>query len=194
MSRWEPNARERLVQAAMELFQKRGYVKTTAAEIAERAGLTERTFFRYFSDKREALFSGSEQLEQAMVDGVRGAAEAASALDAVAVGIEAGATLLQTNRDLSVVRARQALVTAHAELQERELTKMAVLAAALTQALRQRGVAEPAASLTAEVGIAVFKVGFERWLDDEQGHDFAWHVREGFDELERVCQSRWTSA
>ena len=73
VSRWEPNAQQRLVQAAMELYAERGFSETTAAEIAARAGLTERTFFRYFADKREVLFSGSEAFVKLLADGVAAA-------------------------------------------------------------------------------------------------------------------------
>jgi hypothetical protein len=58
MTRWEPNARGRLEQAALALYGERGFENTTVAEIAARAGLTERTFFRHFADKREVLFAG----------------------------------------------------------------------------------------------------------------------------------------
>jgi AcrR family transcriptional regulator len=174
----------------MALFQKRGYAHTTVEEIASRAGLTERTFFRYFADKREVLFSRSKELEQVLVEGVASAPESASALTAVAAGVEAAANLLQANRDPGYVRARQALVVAHAELQERELIKMASLASGVAQALRARGIGEPAASLAAEAGIAVFKIGFERWLAAAPKRDFLRHVREGFDELAKVCQPR----
>ena len=63
MARWEPDARGRLEKAALDVFRERGYAHTTVGDIAERAGLTERTFFRYFTDKREVLFSGSKELE-----------------------------------------------------------------------------------------------------------------------------------
>ena len=178
MARWEPDARGRLEKAAMELFQKRGYTQTTVEQIAAHAGLTERTFFRYFTDKREVLFSGSKALEKAIIDRIESAPREASTLDAVVSAFEAAGAELQERREISYVRARYALVTKHAEIQERELIKLASLALAVTKALHGRGVAEPAASLAAEAGIAIFKIGFERWVRERKPHDFAAHVRE----------------
>ena len=169
MSRWEPNARERLAQAALDLYAERGFEQTTVAEIAKRAGLTERTFFRHFADKREVLFAGGSDLQELMVNGVLGAPASAAPIDAVAAGLRAGGEVLQQRREFA--RQRQAVIVASAELQERELIKLASLAAALADALRRRGVAEPAASLTAQAGIAVFRVAFERWVDE--GNDRA---------------------
>jgi AcrR family transcriptional regulator len=186
MARWEPNARGRLEQAAMELFQERGYVRTTVEEIAARAGLTERTFFRYFTDKREVLFSGSSDLQKRIVDATTDAPEATAPLDAVAAALEAAAAALQQHRDESYVRARHALLAAHAELQERELIKLASLTSAVAHALRERGVAEPAASLTAEAGIAVFKVAFERWVTGTEPGDLSQHVRTVLNELRAI--------
>jgi AcrR family transcriptional regulator len=177
MARWEPDARGRLEKAAMELFQERGYASTTVEEIAARAGLTERTFFRYFADKREVLFSGAKELEKSIVDGIERAPRDASPLDAVAAAFEAAGAELQGRRDLRYVRARYALVSGHAEIQERELIKLASLAVAATKALRTRGVSEPAASLAAEAGIAVFKIGFERWVTEKKPRDLAAHIR-----------------
>ncbi len=187
MSRWEPNARERLEQAAMDLYRARGFDQTTVAEIAARAGLTERTFFRYFADKREVLFSGSKALEESIVESIRSAHEGARPLDAVIAALEAAGAWLQKHRDLHFVRARYALVTKHAEIQERELIKLAALAVAVTKALHARGVAEPAASLAAEAGIAVFKVGFERWLAERKPQDFAAHIRAAADALKEMA-------
>src|ERR1700722_6322304 len=118
MARWEPDARGRLEKAAMELFQERGDVRTTGEDIAARAGLTERTFFRYFVDKREVLFSGSKELEKGIVDRIESAPREASPLHAVAAAFEAAGAELQDRRDLHFVRARYALVTEHAEIQE----------------------------------------------------------------------------
>lgn len=161
----------------MELFQECGYARTTVEEIAARAGLTERTFFRYFADKREVLFSGSKELEKGIVDRIEGAPPGASPFDVVVAALAAAGAELQDRRDLSFVRARYALVTKHAEIQERELIKLASLAAAVTKALHGRDVCEPAASLTAEAGIAVFKIGFECWVKEPKPHDFAAHIR-----------------
>jgi AcrR family transcriptional regulator len=187
MARWEPDARGRLEKAAMELFQERGYVETTVEDIAARAGLTERTFFRYFADKREVLFSGSKELEESIVDGIEGAPPEQSPLGAVTSALEAAASLLQDRRDLLFVRARHALVTKHTDIQERELMKMASLAMAVTKALHGRGVSEPAASVAAEAGIAVFKIGFERWVKERKPRDFAAHIRAAVDALRAVA-------
>jgi AcrR family transcriptional regulator len=186
MARWEPDARGRLEKAAMELFQERGYARTTVEEIAARAGLTERTFFRYFADKREVLFSGSKELEKSIVDGIEGAPRAASALEAVVAAFEAAGAELQGRRDIRFVRARYALVTHHAEVQERELIKLASLARAVTKALHARAVREPAASLAAEVGIAVFKIGFERWVNESKPSDLAAHIHTAVDGLKKA--------
>src|SRR5947208_9266691 len=116
MGRWLPDARVRLQEAALALYGERGYEETTVAEIAERAGLTKRTFFRYFADKREVLFSGSAQLQQLIVDAVVAAPATASPLDAVAAGLDAAAARFDM-RELSA--ARQRIIAAHPELQER---------------------------------------------------------------------------
>jgi AcrR family transcriptional regulator len=187
MARWEPDARGRLEKAAMELFQERGYVGTTVGGIAARAGVTERTFFRHFADKREVLFSGSKELEKSIVSRIESAPRGASPLDAVAAALEAAAAELQDRHDLHFVRARYALVTGHAEIQERELIKLAALAMAVTKALDARGVSEPAASLAAEAGIAVFKIGFERWVRERKPRDFAAHIRSAVDALRAVA-------
>lgn len=184
MGRWEPNARGRLEEAALELYAGRGYENTTVAEIAERAGLTERTFFRYFADKREVLFEGGGALREVIVTTVADAPDSAAPIDAVAAGIEAAAAVLQERRDLA--RHRQAIIVANPELQERELIKMASFATAIAEALHERGVSEPAASLTAEAGIAVFRVAFERWIDSKNREDFQELVRETLREL-KAC-------
>jgi AcrR family transcriptional regulator len=187
MARWEPDARGRLEKAAMDLFQERGYVQTTVEEIAARAGLTERTFFRYFADKREVLFSGSKELEKGIFDGIENASREASPLEAVVAAFEAAGAKIQDRRDIRFVRARYALATKHAEVQERELIKLASLALAVTKALHARGVPEPAASLAAEVGIAVFKIGFERWVNERKPRDLAAHIRAAVHALKAVA-------
>jgi len=184
LARWEPNASERLQEAALGLFRERGYDRTTVEEIAARAGLTERTFFRYFSDKREVLFAGAKALEKLVTGAVAGAAANVAPLDAVAAAFEATAPLFETRRPYA--RERQALVLAHPELQERELIKLAALAAAVTESLEKRGLGKTRAGLVAEAGIAIFKHAFERWLDDAKKRDLAHHVRAVLSELRHV--------
>jgi AcrR family transcriptional regulator len=188
MGRWEPNARERLERAAMELYGERGFEQTTVAEIAARAGLTERTFFRHFADKREVLFWGAAALQELFVSTAAGAPESAAPIDAVAAALAAAGALLQERRDGA--RQRQAIIVANAELQERELIKMATLAAALADTLRQRGVSDPAAGLAAEAGIAVFKIAFERWIADPAQRDLRQLMQESLTELKAVTAGR----
>lgn len=187
MARWEPDAQGRLEKAAMELFCEQGYARTTVEEIAARAGLTERTFFRYFADKREVLFSGSKALEKTIVDRIASAPPQTGPLEVVAAALEAAGAELEELRDVSYVRARYALVAAHPEIQERELIKLAALAVAATSALQARGVAEPAASLAAEAGIVAFKIGFERWIAARRPRDLGGHIRAAFDALRAVA-------
>ena len=170
----------------MALFGEQGYDNTTVAEIAERAGVTERTFFRHFADKREVLFSGAGEFEQTLVGAAAAAPGALAPIDAAAAGIEAAAALLQERRGFA--RQRQRIIAASPELQERELIKLASLAAALAGTLRDRGVPEPAASLTAEVAIAVFKTAFERWVDEasDEHEDFPRLIRDSLAELKGV--------
>jgi AcrR family transcriptional regulator len=184
MGRWEPNARGRLEQAALQLYGERGFEQTTVAQIAKRAGLTERTFFRHFADKREVLFSGASSLQELLVTSVAGAADSAAPIDAVAAGLEIVGALLQERREFA--RQRQSVIAANTELQERELIKLASLASATAEALRRRGVTEPAASLAAEAGIAAFRIAFERWVNATNQQDLPQLIRESLDELKTV--------
>ncbi len=185
MGRWEPNARGRLEMAGLELYLERGYEQTTVAEIAKRAGLTERTFFRHFADKREVLFGGSAALQELLVGTVAGAPAITHPLDAVSLAIEAAAARLQERRDYA--QKRNAVIAANAELRERELIKLASLASAIAEELRRRGVTEPAASLTAEAGIAVFRVAFETWVDGSNEREFTEIIREFVEALRAVA-------
>ena len=184
VSRWEPNAAGRLSEAALELYLERGFEQTTVAEIAERAGLSERTFFRHFSDKREVLFAGSSALNDHLIHAVADALPSIPPLEVVALALESTQEIFEGRRDFA--RKRQAVIAATPELQERELIKLATLGAAMAGALRERGVAEPVASLTAEAGIAVFRVAFERWITGPKRIGLAQRIRESLDELKAV--------
>lgn len=185
MSRWKPDAAGRLEQAAYELFLERGYDRTTVADIAARAGLTERTFFRHYADKREVLFGGAAALEAELLRALGAAPAAMPAIEAVQIAVEAISAMLTGRRELA--RQRRRIVAAHADLQERDMIKRASLTGALAQGLRQRGVDEPAASIAADMGIGVFYVGFGRWLDAPEERDFAEVVRDGFAQLKAVA-------
>ncbi|MGO8950514.1 MAG: TetR family transcriptional regulator [Ktedonobacterales bacterium] len=188
MGRWKPNARGRLEQAALELYIERGFEQTTVAEIAQRAGLTERTFFRHFADKREVLFGGAGALQELLVRTLANTPDSAAPIDAIAAALQAAGALLQERRDFS--RQRQTVIASNAELRERELIKLASLASALADALRRRGVRDPAASLTGEAGIAVFKVAFERWINETNQRDLPQLIRESLDELKAVTAGK----
>ena len=154
------------------------------AEIAKRAGLTERTFFRHFADKREVLFAGAASLEDLLVTTVSNAPSKLAPMDAATVGLEAAGALLQDTRGFA--QQRQAVIAANAELQERELIKLASLSAALAATLRKRGVGSTAARLAAEVAIAVFKIAFERWVVPSNKQSLPQLIRKSLDELRTV--------
>jgi AcrR family transcriptional regulator len=164
MGRWEPDAKGRLMVAALELYTERGYEQTTVADIAQRAGVTERTFFRHFADKREVLFDGAGTLQETVVTAIADAS-ALPVAQVVGAAMERAAAMMQERRDFA--RQRAAAIAANPSLQERELLKLAALGAAAAAALRDRGVPEPTATLAAEVGVTVFKVAFEQWIGDQ---------------------------
>jgi len=184
MSRWQPDTRERLERAALDLFTEHGFAETTVPQITARAGLTTRTFFRHFADKREVLFFRSADLQQLFVDTVTHAPEGTAPLDTVAAAVEAASEVLEERPAWS--RERFAVISANPALQERELMKMASLTTGVAEALRGRGVGEPVASLTAEAGIAVFRVAFEVWIRATDGRDFRGVVRDSFAQLRAV--------
>lgn len=181
MARWEPNARARLQAAAMELFEEHGYDRTTVGDIAARADLTERTFFRHFTDKREVLFSGTEELETLIASEVAAAPKAMSPFEVVVTALTAWSPFLETRR--AHAKKRQALIAAHAELRERELMKSTRLGSTLTASLRTRGIPEASTTLLARTGMTLFANAFERWIADSKKRDFAHHMHESVTEL-----------
>ncbi|MFS8104802.1 TetR/AcrR family transcriptional regulator [Lentzea alba] len=170
MGRWEPDARERLVRAALDLFSEQGYENTAVAQIAERAGLTKSTFFRHFRDKREVLFGGQDVLAELMTSAIADAATDAGPLEAVEAALVATAVTF-TDERLAHGPQRLMVIAGNDELRERAALKMVGFAAAMTDALKKRGVAELEAAVAAELGVLAFDRGYERWL--ETGGDFA---------------------
>lgn len=163
MARWEPGTRERMARAALELFTTRGFEQTTAAEIAQAVGLTERTFFRHFADKREVLFDGQEHFTQAFLDGAAAAPPGATPYEVVAAAVRSASAFFDDQRR-PFARARQAVIDANPPLQERERHKRATVAAAMHAALLARGVADPAAAVAAETASTVFSIAFRQWI------------------------------
>jgi AcrR family transcriptional regulator len=181
MPRWDPHAEDRLREAALELFLEHGYENVTVTEITERAGLTRRSFSRYFTDKRDVLFAGSEQLPAALARRVRDADDTLSSFEALLTALVDVAGALADQAPLAA--QRRAVVRASPELQERGRTKFAAVTDAVADALRDRGTAESAATLLAEVGVAVFRTAFERWTDRPDDMDLPARVREAAAEL-----------
>jgi AcrR family transcriptional regulator len=169
----------------MALYSDRGYEATTVAEIARQAGVTERTFFRHFADKREVLFAGSADLEELIVGAVAAAPSSVAPLDAVARGLEAAGGFFNAERR-DHARQRQALIAANPELRERELHKFASLSAALAETLQARGLPGPVATCAGDIAMVMFRTAFERWIDDPGNRAFADLVRESLEQLKTL--------
>ncbi len=184
MARWKPDAAGRLAKAAITLFAEQGYEATTVAEIAERAGLTKRTFFRYFSDKREVLFSGSTELERVWLDAVAAAPPAATPLAAVTTGFDGVAEMFVERHDFARVRAR--IIEANPELRERELIKLQNLVGSIEAALVGRGFSVNVAILAAQAGVTVFHVAFAAWVEQDDSTAFRRLMSESMEELRSV--------
>ncbi len=172
------------MNAAIELFDEQGYEATTVAEIAERAGLTKRTFFRYFSDKREVLFSGSQELQRLWLEGLAAAPAEASPLAVVIDGLDPVAEMFTERHPLA--RTRTQIIEANPELQERELIKLQSLAAAIKEALVGRGVSVNSAILAAQAGVTVFHVAFAHWVAQNDPTAFRALIDESLGELRAV--------
>jgi len=180
MSRWAPDARERLEAAALELFAQNGYERTTASEIAERAGLNRATFFRHFADKREVLFGGEDTLAGLFADGIRACPAGATPIECLRAAF-AAADPVMTAAQRKKAAQRVLILAANEEVRERGLLKHARMAAAIRTALSERGVEAVTARLTAELALLAFSLGVERWM---QGGSFATHATEALSELQ----------
>ncbi|HEY2707106.1 MAG TPA: TetR/AcrR family transcriptional regulator [Caulobacteraceae bacterium] len=187
MPRSGADARRRLQQAALDLFRERGYEATTAAEIAARAGVTERTFFRHFPDKREALFDGEDAFRAALTNGVLAAPEWATPMDALLLAFRSVEQTIENNRPLT--EPRQAVIAQTPALQERVLTKTAALTEALSEALSRRGVERGLAMLAAQVGMAAFAYATRAWFYDPKPGLGA-HLTRAFAELQGLSPAR----
>ena len=191
MARWQPDAEDRLKRAAIELFVERGYDAVTVTHIAERAGLTRRSFFRYFPDKREVLFAGSERLapeiERRLTSAGGGAPTVA---DVWRVLADAGAMLLaQRGAERLRQQQRSELIAATPELQERDHAKTADIAAAIASAFTHHGVPDSDATLLGAVSAQAFRSAYERALTDESG-GFEDYLSDAFDVVHSFLEPR----
>jgi AcrR family transcriptional regulator len=164
MVRWEPNSAGRLRQAAMELFLERGYAEVTVAEIADRAGLTKRSFFNHFADKREVFFAGARDLEASVTGHLAQAPADTDPIEAAVDALTCGG--LELAPYIQFAAARRALVASSLELRERDLVKMASLAAAIAGTLRGRQVSARTAAFAARGAVTVFTAAYDDWADD----------------------------
>jgi AcrR family transcriptional regulator len=183
MGRWEPDAAGRLQQAAMALFLERGYAEVTVAEITDRAGLTKRTFFNHFPDKREVLFAGAAAFEAAVVGYLDEASEAMAPLDAAVDALTRGGLTLSDY--IAFADARSQLIDSSPELRERDLVKMSLLASAIARALARRHVPAGMATLTAQAAVAVFTAAYASWAKDT-GADFGSLMQRSLADLRQV--------
>ncbi|HEY3501954.1 MAG TPA: helix-turn-helix domain-containing protein [Actinocatenispora sp.] len=185
MARWQPNAAQRLAIAAVELFEERGYERTTVIEIATRAGLTKSTFFRHFQDKREVLFGG-DAMSGLLVEAIAAAPAAATPSEAVADGLDAVGRKAFTAASREFSARRRAVIAASPELREREALKGLRLTAAMTDGLTRRGVPDLTATVAAELGALAFGIAYERWSDTTNDDDFGAVVRRALSDVRKA--------
>jgi AcrR family transcriptional regulator len=171
VARWQPDASQRLVLAALDLFADRGYENTTVIEIAERAGLTKSTFFRHFRDKREVLFGG-DRMARLLAEGIAAAPATATPLEAIGHALDAAGSQAFTPDLRQSSARRRAVIAANPELQEREALKALELIAAMTGSLTRRGVPELTARVAADLGALAMKIAYDRWSDTTDGAEF----------------------
>lgn len=181
MARWEPGTLDRLQVAALELFEERGYDGTAVADIAARAGLTERTFYRHYTDKREVLVSGTTELASLLATTIAAQPADAAPLATVVAALEEAGRFFDARRPFSM--RRQAVVEASRDLRERELAKLDALTITLTEALAERGVDTRQAVLVATVGVSLFHVAFGHWVRDPEGRGFGLFVHQAVQDL-----------
>lgn len=185
MPRWDPGTQQRLTDAALDLFLEHGYEAVTVAQIAERAGITRRSFFRYFPDKREVLFAGSEALPAALSEAMKASARIDGSLASILEALSPVAEQLTRHLDRS--RSRRVVIDASPELQERERTKLASATAAIADQLEARGVEGRQAALSAQLATIALQDAFVRWIEAEGSAPFSRCLDEAADSLRRTA-------
>lgn len=180
------DARTRLQAAALNLFARDGFERVTAAQIAAHAGVTERTFFRYFPDKREVLFDGEALVRTALVEAIACAPKGLSPIGVLHRAFRDFAPVLEARR--SYAKPRQDLIMATPALHERELSKLDALSGSLEDALSSRGVEKRVAKLAAQIGMAAFVQASQIWMDDPTD-GLAAHIETAFAKLKTLLAS-----
>ncbi|EIT91055.1 TetR family transcriptional regulator [Mycobacteroides abscessus] len=173
MGRWQPGARERLEQAALDLFLEQGFNETTVPQITARAGLTTRTFFRYFADKREVLFAHEELVPSQVADLMAGAPPSLTPMELITERLAPAAAQIFAGRSVEDLLRRRAAVDAEPALQERELRKFTLMTQAFEQGFRDRGTDDLTARVAAEIAVATFRIAATRWLNQPGGPDLS---------------------
>jgi AcrR family transcriptional regulator len=186
MPRNSEEVRKRLQWAALELFRERGYEETTAAEIAAKAGVTERTFFRHFPDKREVLFDGGAAFIEAVTVAVRNAPKTLGPWDTLFFAFDSVKQMFVENRPFT--EPRQRLIASSPTLQERATDKTRALIAAVASALCERGLTVPQANLAAQMGMATLSHGVSAWFNDGS-IDLGEHIVRAFQEARELSSS-----
>lgn len=188
MARWEPNASQRLAEAALGLFAERGYDNTTVLDIAQRAGLAKSTFFRHFQNKRDVLF-GEDVLTEQLVPAITAAPADATPLEAVARGVDELGRNVFTPAHRAFSIRRRAVIEAHSDLQEREALKGLSLTTSIAQALTRRGTPILTAQVTAELSELALKVAYERWSNVDNTGEYGDIARQALYEVQASASS-----
>ncbi|WFE26471.1 helix-turn-helix domain containing protein [Solwaraspora sp. WMMD791] len=189
MGRWQPGARERLERAALDLFAEQGFTETTVPQITARAGLTTRTFFRHFADKREVLFAGEESMPEQVARLMAGAPRPLGPMELIATGLGPAAAAIFEGRSLDYLLRRRAVIGAEPALQERELRKFSLLSQAMEQGFRDRGIDDLTARLAAEIAVTTFRIAVTRWLDQHGDPDLPTAIDQTLTAMKRLISS-----
>jgi AcrR family transcriptional regulator len=190
MGRWQPGARERLEQAALDLFLEQGFTETTVPQITARAGLTTRTFFRHFADKREVLFAGEESVPERVARLMADAAPSLGPMELITEGLAPAAAEIFEGRSLDYLLRRRAAIDAEPALHERELRKFALMSQALERGFRSRGVDDLTARLAAEIAVTTFRTAVTRWLNQHGDPDLPAVVNETLAAMRHLTNSQ----
>ena len=169
MPRWEHGSEERMKQAAMELFEEQGFEDTSAVQIAERARVTTRTFFRYFPDKEEVLFADADALNEALVQELLQIPDLSKPLEAV-TGTLAGYDWARLG-SRETLRRRSRMIASDPRLLERDLIKQHQMAGGFGWALCERGIDPDIAELAASTGSQIFRMAYRKWLESSDDAD-----------------------